>query len=533
MRPVDRVAHARGDVDLALRVDGTAVGRLGLKETVDDATSQSGQDSGDVPLFSFSSCCIRDRADFGGAFCDDGRRAGLCSGQYRHQRAVPAADAADLRPAANSRSGIPWVPGFWAWDGSEYYWTPGYWQEPPQADLYWTPGYWAWNPSGNDYVFNSGYWGPEVGYYGGINYGFGYTGAGYRGGYWRNKAFVYNRAVNNLGTAKVPTFANQVTPSPSHASFNGGERGTTAKPTEAELAAAHANHVAMTAAQVRHQEAASRITSLRYRENKGSPPVTATPTANDLHGASRSELPLAHGVAGAPAGGPRADNASRPLAPAFARHRNHGPVQGMRAVPATAPNFAIHGPSANNRAFANPALAAPGHTRVTPPPPIQNFAAPAHGSRFGALGGGFHGAPAHVGAPNVRIAIPSTPSGAGMPFGNGMHIGEPIGAGPHIGTPNVRIAIPSTPSGGAGMHFGNGMHIGAPNIGAGPHIGTPNVRIAIPSTPSGGAGMHFGNGMHVGAPNIGAGMHIGGGMHTGGFHGGAIGTPAMGGFRAP
>ena len=43
-------------------------------------------------------------------------------------------------------------------------------------------------------IFHEGYWGPHVGFYGGIDYGFGYTGAGYAGGYWNNGAFYYNRS---------------------------------------------------------------------------------------------------------------------------------------------------------------------------------------------------------------------------------------------------------------------------------------------------------------------------------------------------
>ena len=39
---------------------------------------------------------------------------------------------------------------------------------------------------------------PRVGFYGGVNYGFGYAGVGYQGGYWNNGAFFYNRSVNNV-----------------------------------------------------------------------------------------------------------------------------------------------------------------------------------------------------------------------------------------------------------------------------------------------------------------------------------------------
>ena len=54
-----------------------------------------------------------------------------------------------------------------------YYWVPGTWVEPPAEGLLWTPGYWGWGNGA--YVWNAGYWGPTVGFYGGIDYGFGYV----------------------------------------------------------------------------------------------------------------------------------------------------------------------------------------------------------------------------------------------------------------------------------------------------------------------------------------------------------------------
>src|SRR5579871_1358812 len=122
--------------------------------------------------------------------------------------------------------GYVWIPGYWAWDGQEYYWVPGYWAAPPAADLLWTPPYWAWNDGAYD--FYPGYWGPTVGYYGGIDYGFGYTGVGYEGGYWRNNQFFYNTAVNNLAGAQIANSYNQVVAAAAnHVRFNGGSGGTT------------------------------------------------------------------------------------------------------------------------------------------------------------------------------------------------------------------------------------------------------------------------------------------------------------------
>jgi hypothetical protein len=87
-------------------------------------------------------------------------------------------------------AGYLWVPGYWAWsEGVGYYWVPGAWILPPTAGLLWTPGY--WESEEGVYVFHVGYWGPHIGFYGGVNYGFGYDGIGYEGGYWKDGSFFY------------------------------------------------------------------------------------------------------------------------------------------------------------------------------------------------------------------------------------------------------------------------------------------------------------------------------------------------------
>src|SRR6516162_9571612 len=80
--------------------------------------------------------------------------------------------------------GLMWVPGYWAWEqDSGYYWVPGEWVPAPYVGAMWTPPWWAWE--NGRYLFHQGYWGDDVGYYGGINYGYGYMGVGYVGGEWR------------------------------------------------------------------------------------------------------------------------------------------------------------------------------------------------------------------------------------------------------------------------------------------------------------------------------------------------------------
>ena len=97
--------------------------------------------------------------------------------------------------------GYIWTPGYWAYGDSGYYWVPGAWVQPPETGMLWTPPYWGWD--GSAYAFYPGYWGPTVGYYGGINYGYGYGGHGYRGGRWQGGHFSYNTAVNNVSSTHV------------------------------------------------------------------------------------------------------------------------------------------------------------------------------------------------------------------------------------------------------------------------------------------------------------------------------------------
>jgi WXXGXW repeat (2 copies) len=173
-------------------------------------------------------------------------------------------------------AGEIWEPGYWAWGPAGYYWVPGTWVMPPSVGLYWTPGYWA-NNNGY-YNWNSGYWGPSVGYYGGINYGYGYNGLGYVGGMWNGRAFTYNTAVTNVDTTVVHnTYINRrvvVTRPISRASYN-GPGGVTARPTAAELAAANERHVAATPVQVQHAKVAAQDRNMYSSVNHNRPETTA------------------------------------------------------------------------------------------------------------------------------------------------------------------------------------------------------------------------------------------------------------------
>src|SRR6185437_8485747 len=154
----------------------------------------------------------------------------------------------------------------------DYYWVPGAWVMPPRIGVLWTPGYWGW--VNGAYFFHRGYWGPTVGFYGGVDYGFGYTGNGYYGGQWRGGQYFYNSSVNNVRNVNVTNVYNRTVVVNNHAartSFNGGPHGIAARPTQAQLVAARAPHVAPTAAQVRHVNLAKADPQAHFSANHGRP----------------------------------------------------------------------------------------------------------------------------------------------------------------------------------------------------------------------------------------------------------------------
>jgi hypothetical protein len=174
--------------------------------------------------------------------------------------------------------GYLWTPGYWAWAGADYYWVPGTWVQPPLVGVLWTPGYWGF--AGGVYAFHAGYWGPHVGFYGGVNYGFGYTGIGFAGGAWQGNHYSYNRAVTNANVTVVHntynmTVINNVTVN--KVSYNGGAGGIAAAPSAQERQFAQEKHTAPTAMQLQHTQQAARNPALFARANGGRPAIAATP----------------------------------------------------------------------------------------------------------------------------------------------------------------------------------------------------------------------------------------------------------------
>jgi WXXGXW repeat (2 copies) len=184
--------------------------------------------------------------------------------------------------------GYIWTPGYWAWDsdGDDYYWVPGTWVLAPEVGYFWTPPYWGWGSG--VYIFYPGYWGPHIGFYGGINYGFGYFGHGYDGGRWENGHFFYNHYVNNVNVTVIhnvyETRVDERNVNVARVSYNGGSGGVNARPTPEEESFAHERHVAATPAQMQHFNAARGNPQFRASNNHGKPPVAATAKSGEFSG---------------------------------------------------------------------------------------------------------------------------------------------------------------------------------------------------------------------------------------------------------
>jgi hypothetical protein len=171
--------------------------------------------------------------------------------------------------------GYIWTPGYWAWAPAGYYWVPGAWVEAPYEGALWTPGYWGYE---NDrYGFHRGYWGRHVGFYGGVDYGFGYIGFGYQGGYWGGGHFNYNTSVNNLNFTVERNVYNYNVSSrgENRVSFNGGAGGIQVRARPAELAALHEQHAAPMRAQLQNERAASTNRAQFANVNHGQPASVA------------------------------------------------------------------------------------------------------------------------------------------------------------------------------------------------------------------------------------------------------------------
>lgn len=169
-----------------------------------------------------------------------------------------------------------WTPGYWSYAPIGYYWVPGAWVAAPYYGALWTPGYWAFY--GNRYRFYRGYWGLHIGFYGGIHYGFGYTGIGYHGGYWNGDNFYYNRAVNRINVTRITNIYNRpvIVNNYTRVAFNGGRGGIQARPNRSELVAMRAPRIPPMTTQLRMRQEAAQNRQQFFNQNKGRPAMAVT-----------------------------------------------------------------------------------------------------------------------------------------------------------------------------------------------------------------------------------------------------------------
>jgi hypothetical protein len=202
-----------------------------------------------------------------------------------------------------------WTPGYWAWGPGGYYWVPGCWVAAPYVGALWTPGYWGF--VGGHYRFHHGFWGRHIGFYGGIDYGYGYTGYGYYGGYWNGGHFFYNTAVNRVNRNVIRNVydhnvvVNHRTEnggSSNRVSFNGGRGGVQERPRPAELAVLHEQRNAPMASQVQVARDASRNKQQFFKQNNGRPAVEVNTHAVVADRTPPKSLPRATEPVGQPAG---------------------------------------------------------------------------------------------------------------------------------------------------------------------------------------------------------------------------------------
>jgi hypothetical protein len=149
----------------------------------------------------------------------------------------------------------------------------------------WTPGYWGFY--GGRYSFYPGHWGLHIGFYGGINYGFGYIGLGYEGGYWNGGHFFYNRVYNNIDVRNVHNVyrynaGNRVVNAP-RTSYRGGPGGVQTRPRPSEGAAWHEPTAPRMTSQVQHAQTYSAVRGQYAAQNHGRPasPAVSKPLAAD------------------------------------------------------------------------------------------------------------------------------------------------------------------------------------------------------------------------------------------------------------
>jgi hypothetical protein len=309
--------------------------------------------------------------------------------------AIPAASRAQIAVGISVHIGPPalpvyvqpvcpapgyiWTPGYWGYGDDGYYWVPGTWVIAPVGML-WTPGYWGWG--GGVYVWHGGYWGPHVGFYGGINYGFGYGGVGFVGGEWRGGVFNYNRSVTNVNVTVIHNTYNQTVinnnTTINRTSFNGGTGGVTARPTAEEQVAEREHHVQATKEQTEHEHAASTNRSQLASVNHGRPAVAASAKPGVFNGKGVVAAKVSNSNRPATANASSANRATGSSTTSANNNRSDRPPNAMNKsatntkMNTTTPNNAKVAKTTQNSSHANTPNSNGSHANRAPAPQHQS-----------------------------------------------------------------------------------------------------------------------------------------------------------------
>ncbi|MGB8481413.1 MAG: hypothetical protein WCE63_21610 [Acidobacteriaceae bacterium] len=266
-----------------------------------------------------------------------------------------------------------WTPGYWFWSPAGYYWVPGAWVLAPYIGALWTPGYWGF--AGGRYGWHYGYWGPYIGFYGGINYGYGYFGNGYQGGYWNRRTFYYNRSITRVNNNVRYVYTRNVSyNNRTRVSYNGGRGGLNVRPNQSQLNAAKARRFGAIPAQRQLVHQAQGNRAQFAKTNNGKPAQVAY--TRPVNGGRKA--PAARPQDFRPAVGTRPVNNARP---ATGTHPTNGgkPVNGGRPVNTTRPAPSTGHPANGNptpeRPVTHPAQPRP-ETRPAQPRPETRPAQP-------------------------------------------------------------------------------------------------------------------------------------------------------------
>ena len=146
-----------------------------------------------------------------------------------------------------------------------------------------------------------------MGYYGGVNYGFGYMGVGFVGGEWHGRDFAYNTAVVRVNRTVIRnTYVNETIVhnttivNNNRVAYTGGPGGIRHDPTNEERVAMRETHAAPTPIQQQHIQAARMDHANYFKANNGHPQNVAVvrPLAPNQH-------PAPAAAAGNPGGRPQ------------------------------------------------------------------------------------------------------------------------------------------------------------------------------------------------------------------------------------